>query len=620
MKDNTIVKLSDRDHILLRPSMYVGSVDFVTKEEYIFEAAKFVKKSVTYIPGLIKIVNEIIDNSVDEAVRTDYQFSNKIKVTLEDLFVKIEDNGRGIPVKLIENSEHYMPVVAFCEVRAGSNFDDDDDRSTIGMNGVGASLTNIYSNRFNVETSDGENKLSLVCTDNMKTIDFSIHKNSCQFTQVSFYPDFSKFAVDRITSDHKAIIKQRLAFLSISHPEIKFYFNKERISLGSEKNFMSMFSDTFEVLSGPSWFIGVFPSEEDDFSYFTYVNGLHIKSGGNHVSLVSNELINRIRNKLSKKYKTIKPGDIKNKLSFVVFFKDFKNMKFDSQTKENITNSVSEIRDYLNVSIESWDNFGKKILRNENLIEPIIEFFRIKEEFKKKQELKKVSSVTKKVSSEKYFAPIGEKKYLFLAEGDSAVSGIQPVFGRQGIGYFALRGKPLNTYDTQILKLIANQEIKTIIDILNLDLTNSDTDMDFEKVIFASDQDADGNHIRSLLLTFFNRFTPRMIEEGRICFINTPLIVGKKKGKIKEWYFDFDSYKKNTLKDNFEWKYFKGLGTWKKEELQEIIDNLGGFKNLLVAFQKTELSNESLKIWMKNSEADQRKEKLFGKQFNISTV
>lgn len=619
MKDQTIVSLSDIQHVLQRPSLYIGAVDKAESEEFVLEDGKLQKKEISYVPALVKIINEILDNSIDEAVRTDFQFANKIKVGVTETSVSIEDNGRGIPVKKIDGTDHYMPVAAFCQARTGSNFEDDKDRSTIGMNGVGSFATNVFSNVFEVDTADGENKLSLRCSDNLKSEEFNIRKNSQRFTKVYFEPDFSRFETDRLDKSHIDVLYQRILFLSISYPNIKFYFNGERVNIPSEKAFLSMFSDTFEILSGDDWFVGVFPNEEDDFSYFTYVNGLYIKSGGNHINLISNEIVSRVRDKLTKKYKTLKPGDVRNKLSLVVFFQNFKNMKFNSQTKETLTNSTSEIRDYMNISSDDWDAFGKKILRNAALIEPIVEMFRIKEEYKKRQELKRLSSGKKRIQNDKYFPSIGDKKYLVLAEGDSAVAGISPVLGRQGIGYFALRGKPLNTFDTKIMKMVANKEIQALVDILNLDLTDPETDMDFEKVVFASDQDADGIHIRSLLLTFFCRFTPKMVRDGRIVFMQTPLVVGKKKGDVKEWFFNFSEYQEKA-DPKLTWQYMKGLGTWEKKDLQEIIKRSGGLEELLVSFKLTDDSEESLSSWMKSTRADDRKQNLYGKQFNISKV
>lgn len=621
LHDQEIISLSDRDHILIRPNLYIGAVDQTTVNQLLLENNQFVRKEVSYVPGLLKIINEIIDNSVDEAIRTKYQFANKIRIDINETSVSVEDNGRGIPVKKIKGTDHYMPVVAFCNARSGSNFSND-NRVSIGMNGVGSTATTIFSKLFKMETADGENKLSLTCRDNMESDEFTIRKNSSKYTKVYFEPDLNRFSVDRIDETHVALIKQRLMFLSISHPEVTFYLNKEKISLGSPKDFLKLFSESYELLNTDNWFIGVYPNEEDDHSFFSYVNGLFIKNGGNHVNLISNEIVSRLRDKISRKFKSIKPGDIKNKLSFVIFFKNFPNMKFDSQTKENLTNSVGEIRDYLGLEVAEWDKFAQKIYKNNDIVEPIIDLFRLKEEYKKKQELKKISNGSKRITSDKYYAPVGDKKYLFITEGDSATGGLSKILGRKDKAYFSLKGKPLNVFDKKTLQIVANKEIQTIVDILGLDLTDKNTDMDFEKVIFLSDQDSDGFHIRALLLTFFHKFTPKLIKDGRIMYMNTPLVVGFKNREPKKWFFNTSEYQ-NFMKEEtskYNWFYYKGLGSWTKNDLVLILEKIGGFEKLLVQFEYTNQSSDMLEKWMANSRSDDRKEMLRGKEFNISTI
>lgn len=620
MKDQEIITLSDREHILQKSQMYVGSLDEISSNEFILKDEKIQREDIKYIPALLKIINEAIDNSVDEAIKTNFEYGNKIKIDIDSESVSVQDNGRGIPVKTNEEG-HYYPVMAFCNARTGSNFGNQNSQS-IGTHGLGIKATNIFSSRFEAETCDGENRLNLVCLDNMSSDDFSVRKKSGRYTHVKFWPDLKRFNLKEIDQTHINLIKQRIVFLSVSFPQIKFYFNGEKINVSNTKNFLSLFSDDFEIISGKNWFIGVLPNDEDDFSFFTYVNGLYIKNGGNHISLISNEIISRIREKLVKKYKTIKPGDIRNKLSVVVFFQGFSNMKFDSQTKETLTNSTSEIREYLGLSTENWDSFGKVILRNTNLIDPILEMFKLKEEFKKRQELKKISGGKKKIVSDKYYAPVGEKKYLILSEGDSACGSMIDILGRRDKAYFALKGKPLNTFDRKTMQIIANKEIQSIVDILGLDLTDKDTDMDFEKVILLSDQDSDGFHIRSLLLTFFNKFTPRMIKEGRIQFMDTPLLIASKKGKPVKWFYSLEDYQNFIKQDStkYDWKYLKGLGSLQKSDMKIILEGEGGFENLLTSYKFTDDSSSIMEKWMSNKCSDERKEMLRGKQFNVNVI
>ena len=191
----------------------------------------------------------------------------------------------------------------------------------------------------------------------------------------------------------------------------------------------------------------MFPNESDEFRYYTYVNGLDLRKGGTHVDYISFEIASRVRDKLVKKYKNIKPADIKNKMSLVVFFTGFANPEFDSQTKESLSNSQSDITRHLDGKLD-FDRLAKSVLKNDAIIGPIVDIFKLKEELKARKELKAAKKV--KVRSEKYMAPIGEHKYLALVEGNSAASGLQSSIGRNGIGFFACRGLPVNAYSSSI--------------------------------------------------------------------------------------------------------------------------------------------------------------------------
>ncbi len=622
MKDNTIVKLSDREHVLLRPSMYVGGVDLVEKEEYVLTNGKFEFQKLKFVPGLIKITNEIIDNAVDEAVRTNFQYGNRIDVAMTDSSVEIRDNGRGIPVVKIGDTEHYAPVVAFCEARAGSNFSNDDERSTIGMNGFVSFARNVFSKVFKATTSDGVNKLKLTSKSNAEDINFNVTPCAQKFTKVYFEPDFKRFEINSIDETHMSIIKQRLYFLSVAHPQIRFTFNKEKIQFRNKEHFVKLFSDSYEIFDMKKYFIAVLPNDTDDFTFFSYVNGLHIKNGGNHIDLITNDIVSKIREKMSRKFKNIKPGDIKNKLKLLVFMNDFENMKFDSQSKENLTNSIAHIRAYMDIDQKRFDNWvNYRVYKNEAIIEPILETYRIREEFKKRADLKNMSKPKKRLNIEKYLPPTQNKKYLVLAEGDSAMGGISKILGRKDFGYFALRGKPLNTYEAQTAKITNNAEIKNIVDILELDMSDPDTNMSYDNVLFATDADLDGLLIRGLLLTFFNKYTPKLLKEGRIQVLYTPMVIAFDKTVVHKYFFDFESYNQfmesNTKK--LRYVYYKGLGTFKGSELKEIFTK-EGVDNFIESFDYDDGTEKSIDDWMSGKTAEVRKTYLRNKEFDIYKV
>jgi len=519
----------------------------------------------------------------------------------------------------MKGTEQYIPVVLFTEAKAGSNFDDK-DRTTIGLNGLGSTITNVFSKKFRVITQDGKKKLILDCINNNASHKVKLTESTKKGTEVYFEPDLERFGLKEIDSIYIKLIEQRLYFLSIIYPEIKFTLNNDKIKIGTVDSFIKTFSENYEIIKGEKYFISITPNDVDDFRCLSYVNGLFIKEGGNHVSFVMNEIVTRVREKISKKHPDIKPGDIRNKMRLIVFFSDFNNPKFNSQTKETLTNSSTEIRDYLGEI--DWDKFTQKILKNDFIIDPIVEIYKIKEEFKKRQDLKSLSNGNKRINVEKYLPPISTNKYLCLGEGDSAISGIIPVLGRKDVGYFPLRGKPLNVEDIAISKMVNNEEIKNIITILGIDISKEVSDMNYENILIAADQDLDGILIRGLILTFFHKFTPILLKAGRIKYLKTPMIVLKRKNKIENWFFNFNEYnewlKTNSL-ENLDFKFYKGLGTWKKEELQFIIQQIG-LDKLVETFEFDETSKETISHWMGNAYSDKRKEFLRGREFNIERL
>jgi len=232
-----IKRLTDREHILQRVGMYLGSDEINEEQMYIFKDNKFVKQDVKYVPALIKIVNEIIDNSVDEAIRTKFQFGNRIKVEINENSLRVQDNGRGIPVE--EHDGEYQTKIAWGYARAGSNFDDDSNRVTIGTNGVGSYGANVLSKYFKGISQDGKKKIVCEWRNNAdpETYKEKVTNSSRNGTEVYLEPDFERFKVQKFSDTDIKIIKTRLVMLALSYPEIKFYFNGELIKLPKEIEF-----------------------------------------------------------------------------------------------------------------------------------------------------------------------------------------------------------------------------------------------------------------------------------------------------------------------------------------------------------------------------------------------
>ena len=604
--------LTSVEHILVRPNLWIGSVSPSEKETWVLNEDDTISfKKISYTEGLLKICNEAIDNSVDVGIKTNWEKSTKIDITITKDTFTCEDNGTGIPVEKNESGE-WIPVIATCVPMSGTNFEE--NRNSIGANGVGIKAANIFSKKFECVTCDGKGKLKIVCTDNLSTKKVTELKPTAKTgTVISFSPDFDRFGVKEFRIELMTMIKTRLKFLSWFYPKCQFTFNGQKIGIKA-KDIASMFPQPAVVLNEPNVYICIYPSEEP--YNLTYVNGLYMRRGGTQIDYILNKVITDIREKVSKKYKAIKPADIKNRLGIVCFFKGFPNCEFDSQTKETLTNSVGDITSYFQREQIDLDKFTDKILKQKEIINNITEMFRLKEELAEKKELAKLSKVKKEVDSEKYYPPIGKtaKKYLMITEGFSAFSGMSPILGRKEIGYYMLKGKILNVLDEKPATFMANQEINELVNILGIDITNPNTSITYDKVVILTDADADGNAIAGLVLTLFNRIAPNIIKQGRVCRLETPLLIGSKGEKIEEYYFTLPD--KSKMKKNLEYFYLKGLGSWTKNRFNQILEYEGGLEKLMVSYTLDDKTDESINKWF-GKESDGRKDALRGKEFHI---
>ena len=470
---NEIEVLDEREHILHRSQMYLGSLSEETSKEFILENNKIIQTEIKYIPALFKIINEIIDNVFDIAIKTEFKICDTLNVTIADNCVEVSDNGTGIPVKKCYNKntkkEEYMPFTAWGHAMSGSNFNK--DSTSIGSFGVGSFCVNVWSVQFSGISDDGINRYEVTFRNNASEFTEKVSKSKKRGVTVKFYPDLARFGIDRLNENYIRLVEQRLMNMSICFPKMNIKFNGKRIVAKSFKNYISLFCENYEFIDTDNYSFAVIPSPTDEFQSFSYVNGLNIKDGGTHVDVIVNSIVGIMRESLCKKYKTLKPADIKNRLMLVGVFTNFKNPKFNSQTKEKLTNSVSEVNQYLGEI--DYQNLAKKILKNKAITDPIVEVFKIKEELKNRQELKTLNK-PKKIKDEHYLPATKESKYICILEGLSAQNGVVPAFGREEFAYYCLRGKPLNVWTASQSKFTANKELSTLYKILKSTGTEED--------------------------------------------------------------------------------------------------------------------------------------------------
>lgn len=599
MSMNEIEVLNEREHVLKRSQMYLGSLAETDFQDYFLDDESISLKTVRYVPALVKIINEIIDNVFDIAIKTDFK-CNKLDVVINDDHVIISDNGTGIPVKKIvnknTNKEEWMPYTAWGHANAGSNFGD--DNKGIGTNGVGSFCTNVWSKKFVGISDDGQNRYTVEFRNNGELFDQKLEKSKSHGVTVEFYPDLERFKVQKLDDVYIDIIRQRLINLNICFPKMSIKLNKKTINVKSFKKYIQMFNKPFEMVEDENYSYAVLPSDSDTFEQISYFNGLKISDGGSHIDVPCTQIVNRLRDKLIKRYKSIKPADIKNKLFIVAFIRNFPNAKFNSQTKEKVTNSIAEINSFINID---YDEFYKKIIKNDLIIDPITEIYKIKEEYKRRQELKSLDKV-KKVKDDKYIPPIGDCTHLFICEGFSARSCLKKILGRQGFGYYELKGKPLNTFNKTFSD---NKELSVLYQIIKTE--------NYKNIVFASDADLDGFHIRGLLSVFFAKHMADYVD--RVGMLQTPVVIVKKGSTITRWFYNLND--KVPLSNGEVSEYKKGLGSWDDEDLQYIISKDGLDKMIVNLDFST--ADQSLKNWF-DVDSEPRKKAVQENNFSIASV
>lgn len=576
MIKNKIEILSDIEHVRRRPNMYIGSVALEYHKRFL--NGEFVE--IEFVPGLIKLVDEILDNSIDEAIRTDFKYANVIDVVANQTTIKISDNGRGIPQDNIitpEGDTIPSPVAAWTKTKAGGNFGDDSERKTGGQNGVGSALTNIFSKEFIGTTCDGKKKIIVRCANGAEDVSWKFLSSKNNGTQVEFTPDFSHFSVDNFSKTDLSIIEYRLATLSVVYPKIKFSFNG--VTVGKTfKEFSKGFDNECELAENSNCSIAICRSP-DGFRQLSYVNNINTVNGGTHIDYAMDELSNILIPAIKKKHSIeINKSKIKESLTVIMVVRDMKNIRFDSQTKERLTSPLGEVKGHIDID---FDKLAKNVLKNDEIITPIIEAALARKMAADKAAQTKANKKAQKAVVTKHIKPLkyGIKNSgtsIFIAEGDSAINFLAITRDEKLHGGFPLRGKVLNTWGMLPSKQLANKEIFELVSILGLEY-GKDPDMLYDYINIMCDNDFDGRgSIYPTLLGFFSQW-PKLFSEGRVRWVKTPIIIASKTEDDyadTKWFYSIEDYKKasGSLGKYKHIRYIKGLGSLVKEEYSRVVN------------------------------------------------
>ena len=567
--------LTARQHVRERIGMYMGSSSREDIERFVLGDWK----KAQYVPALSKMVDEILDNAIDEAIRTNFKYSNKINVSIDGDKITVTDNGRGIPQDKIydeaSKEEILRPVAAWTKVNAGTSFDD--ERVTIGTNGVGSAATNFLSEKFIGRTWSNGKSIEVHCKNGADTLNIKKGAKAGSGTEVSFIPDFGLFEVNTLSElDTVSLIEDRLISLQMAFPEIKFHFNKRRIQVTDLKKYAALFNETtiIEKSENLSMF---FATSEDGFRSNSFINGVNTRQGGNYVDYITNGIAEELAVMIKRKYKIeVVKATIKGGLTFVMFARNFVNPKFDSQTKERLTNPMSNIKEHVEASeIKDFQSLARKILNTEEIIDPIIEAQLAKKLAADKRAATLAQKKLRKVKVAKHIAANKDDATLKIVEGDSAMGFLLKVRDPNKIGAFPLRGVIMNTWDMKPADVLKNKELSELVAVLGLDINNPDSvdDMTYQYVATLTDADHDGiGHISPLLIAFFYKFWPRLLTEQRVMITRTPIMISSKGDEI-EWFYTYEEAIAFKDKEkNYKHRYIKGLGSLTEDEYSTIIN------------------------------------------------
>lgn len=616
------------EHIIDLPDTYIGSVDKIDEKLYVFDdkTNKIVKKKIQYIPGLERIFEEILLNAFDQTVRKG-SGTTKIKVEIDKATNKITvyNDGSGIPVIYKEKEKVWIPDMIFGQLLTSSNYDKNEKRITGGKNGYGAKLTNIFSTEFSLETVDDvrKKKFKMTWKNNMKKKSKEKITDSDKkgYTKITFYPDLKRFGLNSLNDNIVSLMQKRVYDIAVnSHKGVTVYYNGSKIPIKKFEDYIKLYLKVDEdkkiivdEISNERWSVGVFMSD-NNFEQVSFVNGISTNLGGTHVDYITKKIIKEFLEKLKKKKVKIKNSYIKDKM--FIFVKSFiENPSFNSQTKEFMTSRPTKFGS----EYEIEKKFITGLMKT-GIMEEVMSFAKYKEEKELAKNdgkgTKKRINVPKAIDATWAGTTKSSQCKLILTEGDSAktfvMSGLN-IIGREKFGVFPLKGKLLNVKQASNDKILKNAEISYIKQLLGLRHNYKYKDLNetrYGGIIILTDQDVDGSHIKGLVMNFIHTFWPELIELGFVCSYKTPIVKafkGKGQNKQTEVFYSLSDYEKWKLKKLKGWeiKYYKGLGTSKKEEAK---DSFNSYSKNVLYYNKDNGSNDAINLAFKKELADNRKD------------
>ena len=638
---------TDKQHVLDNPGMYIGSVELVNTNIWVFSGAdeKILQKNITYIPALYKLFDEVIVNARDHVIRmiqsnnTDKKLVTSIDITINETtgMITISNDGNGVDVVKHPTEGIWIPELIFANLRSSTNYDKNEKKVVGGSNGIGSKAVFIWSTYSKIETVDHIRglKYEQEFHQNLEKVDTPkvTKTKSKPYTSVSFIPDYQRFGLKKgLTTDIISLLKKRVydiaAVTDHSVKKIKIEYNGQTIPVKNFQNYIDLYigskTETPRIYENPNerWEYAVALSPTQEFSQVSFVNGICTYKGGKHVDYILGQIIRKLVDFIEKKKKVkVNPATIKEQL--ILFLRcDIENPTFDSQTKECMNTISSKFGSECSVT----DTFVEKVAKL-GVMDMACQLTETKEAGKSKKKMdgsktKNVRGIANFVDANFAGTDNSSKCILILAEGLSAMAGI--VSGlksedRNLIGIYPLKGKVLNVRGATRDILEKNRELADLIKILGLEIGRNYSDLNdihkrlrYGKIMIMTDQDLDGSHIKGLCINLFHSMWPSLYKIGGfISFMNTPIIRASKgtktvvfynEGEYRDWLSSEPDAKKWTL------KYFKGLGTSTATEFKEYFSNKkivdfeysGNTSDDIVDMVFNKKRPEDRKLWLAN--------------------
>lgn len=561
--EDSIKSLDWREHIRLRPGMYIGKLGDGSAQD----------------DGIYVLVKEILDNSIDEHMMG---HGRNIDVKISDHKVEVRDYGRGIPLGKV--------IDCVSKINTGGKYDSGAFQKSVGLNGVGTKAVNALSDFFKVQSfRDGETKMAEFEKGELTNdppIDKTSERNG---TRVTFSPDASIFKNYHFIPEYLENQIWNYAYLNagltINYNGKKYFSDKGLYDLLSNKVDEESIRYPIIHLKGNDIEVALTHSGSYGEEYYSFVNGQYTTQGGTHLAAFREAIVKTIREFYKKDYDA---SDIRQSVVAAIAVR-VQEPVFESQTKTKLGSQnigpdgpslrtfvndfiKTELDNYLHKNPAAADALLKRILQSERERKEISGIKKLANERAKKANLhnKKLRDCRVHYDDPKGDEDIKNKTMLFITEGDSASGSITKSRDVQTQAVFSLRGKPLNCFGMTKKVVYENEEFNLLQHALNIE--DGIENLRFRKIVIATDADVDGMHIRLLIMTYFLQFFPDLVKNGHLFILDTPLFRVRNKKETIYCYSDEERQRAiHKLGNKPEITRFKGLGEISPEEFGKFI-------------------------------------------------